>query len=853
MARIPVYEERQQAGQGMGVRQVSAPSFAGAAEMGRSLQQVGSALNQMAQAKLNVDEENAKVWASSTSAESELKWTTRLKEMQETSEPGARNFTSNLAKEFDPWADEVIKSAPDNMSKKFLQQSLVGLRRNILSNAISFEAVQGRDYRFNSMKESVEKSARAIYLNPTEDALNRVVGEQEAVIDSLRDTPARKDQLKELLRNMVGESYVSGQIEKDPEAFIRSAGSKAAGTGFNRGLDFIFTAEGGFVAKDGLSGAPANFGINQAANPDIDVKSLTKEQAAEIYRTRYWNPLNAEDLPPQLAIAAFDTAVNMGVGTAKRLLSQSNGDLAKFMELRRDAYNKIVSANPDQSKFLKGWMNRVDKLEKFIGTVDVSDEDMTTIDNPGLRLISPSKIPTVIRQANTQANQARAIYRGEFEQKINDASAMAVNGIPNPENLSLDMFIRAYGADGVKRHQDYQDTQVLANDISSMRTMPIDAVNNLVLSATPKPGPGYDMAAKRHNIMKQAASKIIEMRDKDPAMYVMQSSTSVSQAYAGFTEVMTNASATGEDRKAAARKYANASLSEQERLGIFERNLLSKAAVDSIQKQFISSVDGESTAVKVQAMSEMWGDYWPTVFKQLIKEKALPNSAIVIGSGMPAAAAADLAMASKVPIDTMLSGKTDVNDVKKTINEKVTSQLEDFRATMIGSDGSPRTVGGMETFNVFYDETIRLATYYVSQGMSESDAAKKAAKATITDKYVFTDTYRIPVEFNARTVENGANYALKNLSGNDLLIPETLRRDGFVLNDYAKSIRKNGYWVTSPNEDGIVLFNSESRSPVLNSQGQPIRFTWQQILNIGPEEPSFFNDMSIPATNYIAP
>jgi len=120
MPRIPIYQERQAVNQGMGVREVSAPRTDTGA-MGRSMEQLGKAMGQMAQAQINVEEENAKAWAANSSADAALKWTQRLKEAQESTQPGAANFTSGLAAEFDPWADEVVKTAPDAMPSHLRQ------------------------------------------------------------------------------------------------------------------------------------------------------------------------------------------------------------------------------------------------------------------------------------------------------------------------------------------------------------------------------------------------------------------------------------------------------------------------------------------------------------------------------------------------------------------------------------------------------------------------------------------------------------------------------------------------------------------------------------------------------------
>ncbi len=147
----------------------------------------------------------------------------------------------------------------------------------------------------------------------------------------------------------------------------RSAGAGQAGgaAGFDAIYSgFVAPQEGGFTANDG-NGAPANFGINQKANPDIDVKNLTPERAKELYRERYWGPSGAENLPAPLQAVHFDTAVNMGVGAAQQLLQESRGDPGKYLELREQRYREI--AGRDSSKPLDTWLRRNRQLGEFIG------------------------------------------------------------------------------------------------------------------------------------------------------------------------------------------------------------------------------------------------------------------------------------------------------------------------------------------------------------------------------------------------------------------------------------------------------------------------------------------------------
>jgi len=123
--------------------------------------------------------------------------------------------------------------------------------------------------------------------------------------------------------------------------------------------------EGGYVEDDAGKGE-SNFGINKSANPDVDVKGLTKDQARALYKKRYWDAIGGDDLAaknPALATVAFDTAVNMGVSKANQLVAQSKGDPSVLLGMRQQHYDKLIENNPKKfAPYAKGWKDRVADL-----------------------------------------------------------------------------------------------------------------------------------------------------------------------------------------------------------------------------------------------------------------------------------------------------------------------------------------------------------------------------------------------------------------------------------------------------------------------------------------------------------
>lgn len=137
------------------------------------------------------------------------------------------------------------------------------------------------------------------------------------------------------------------------------------GSSVKRVLEF----EGKLNPRD-TNGAPSMYGINAKANPDIDLSTLTPEKATQLYRDRYWKPLEADKMPPALAHVAFDTSVIAGPKKAKELIEQSGGDPNKLLALRSDFQNQLIQANPEKyGPYKKSWDNRISTLASDVASM----------------------------------------------------------------------------------------------------------------------------------------------------------------------------------------------------------------------------------------------------------------------------------------------------------------------------------------------------------------------------------------------------------------------------------------------------------------------------------------------------
>jgi hypothetical protein len=200
---------------------------------------------------------------------------------------------------------------------------------------------------------------------------------------------------------LVGETLGWAQSAAVPRAAAAAAarGTAAAPTPaaaqpedarFGRCLSIVLEREGGYSNDPQHPGGPTMMGITQAtlarwrgeAVTAEDVRALTEEEAREIYRAGYWNPLRCDALPPGLDLMVFDFGVNAGPGASARLLQRAlavradgaigpitlaaaraagaRACIDRLARLREEHYRAL----PGFARFGRGWLNRTDHVRR---------------------------------------------------------------------------------------------------------------------------------------------------------------------------------------------------------------------------------------------------------------------------------------------------------------------------------------------------------------------------------------------------------------------------------------------------------------------------------------------------------
>lgn len=182
-------------------------------------------------------------------------------------------------------------------------------------------------------------------------------------------------------------------------AFAVSRGSvDDTSAAFQRALDFVLAREGGYSHDPRDLGGETNHGITantlqraiaaKILPASTTVRTLTREQAGEVYRAFYWAAVRAEEFPGPIGFALFDAAVNLGPGQAVRQLqramrvdedglvgdvtiraawSQSVGSADARAALLEDLLGhrlEYYRSRSTASTFFRGWAKRVLGLQR---------------------------------------------------------------------------------------------------------------------------------------------------------------------------------------------------------------------------------------------------------------------------------------------------------------------------------------------------------------------------------------------------------------------------------------------------------------------------------------------------------
>lgn len=145
----------------------------------------------------------------------------------------------------------------------------------------------------------------------------------------------------------------------------------------DRMLDRLIAREGGYVNHPEDPGGETKYGISKRAYPDLDIKSLTIDDAKRIYYRDYFTRFSLHELRHEQTVEwVLDWVVNSGPGAIGRLQRELGlirdyvvgPQTIKALNEMDDPKNilrwrlKFFTEIPPKHPFLRGWVNRLLEL-----------------------------------------------------------------------------------------------------------------------------------------------------------------------------------------------------------------------------------------------------------------------------------------------------------------------------------------------------------------------------------------------------------------------------------------------------------------------------------------------------------
>jgi lysozyme family protein len=158
---------------------------------------------------------------------------------------------------------------------------------------------------------------------------------------------------------------------------------------WDKSFEMVLKHEGGFVNHPKDPGGMTNLGVTKAAweaylghsVTEENMRALTPFIVKPFYKAQYWDKIKGDQLPSGADYAAYDLAVNSGVGRAAKYLQEIAGvtadgvigpksleaikacDPQKLVDALCEKRLDFLKRLPTFATFGKGWSRRVAEVK----------------------------------------------------------------------------------------------------------------------------------------------------------------------------------------------------------------------------------------------------------------------------------------------------------------------------------------------------------------------------------------------------------------------------------------------------------------------------------------------------------
>lgn len=320
-----------------------------------------------------------------------------------------------FSKDMDQWwadksaeQEQLLSESTDPFDKKYFQRAMSERRTQALRSNSEWE----NSMRVQNIHVNIEKNVDQMNNNfsLSKPDFKDFSTQLSKVRDYVNTTgaqalsPENQYKLTEYAVDGAAQSFINQKMQDDPVSLKRVVDYGARGKDGVIAFEMYDIEGGDKVVSDG--NGVSKYGINSDANKGVDVKNLTSDQAAEIYKSKYWDK-RLDKFDQNFQVVAFDALINHGNDKDTwAMIDKANGNPYALIELRRQEYARLVQENPEKyAKYQAGWENRLNKVGEFARTMDGGGRDFLN----NASLIDPKIINHTIENVDTAIERKKML------------------------------------------------------------------------------------------------------------------------------------------------------------------------------------------------------------------------------------------------------------------------------------------------------------------------------------------------------------------------------------------------------------------------------------------------------------
>lgn len=489
----------------------------------------GQKLREAEAEKKRQQDEDARVWSANAAAQAQQSMLSSLVDAQDHAESGAPEFTKNFNSQFDKYENELLGNAPNDTSRRFLQERMRALRADLSGKALGFEADERRKWRVSTMGQAIEAASATVAMDSSR--LPVVRAEQRAIIEAMEAPPAQKRVLLDKLDNDLSVSAVQGDIQRDP-LMARAHLADRVGVHVDQvsgaSVDsvwerMIHRESGGQQFKDGKpttssKGATGIAQVMPATGPEAaklaglpwDEQRFKTDASYNLALGRaYYDAQLAEFGSPALAAAAYNAGPDAVQGWIKRFGDPRKGEISVADFSAKIPYKET-----------REYVAAVAPPSLTVAEAVAAKPEGQKTGVPAYDMLTVPQVIQMLGQTNSAVEKQQAQVRAQVETRAADDLAAYGDGKAVANPITAGEFVDAYGVtEGTRRFAGYQQAQRYAADVSQLSTMTPAQIASAIKAKEPKPGDGYAVASKLHGAYVNAARQVLRQRDADPIAY----------------------------------------------------------------------------------------------------------------------------------------------------------------------------------------------------------------------------------------------------------------------------------------------------------------------------------------------